>query len=109
MNHISPYKLFESEEIINTLKDICLELEDEGYYVYFGEEYGLNIILIRPDKDSIGVSFDIEPIKDSINRILTYLDGKWKYIRYMDSSGNFNSFGCKIALLTNIYQLKITY
>lgn len=103
MNHLKSYsKLFEDkEDTLQTLKDICLDLGDEGFIIrnsdgYFGstntmdaesQERFYNIrntpmksLTINKVSSSIQKSFKIIDTKDTINRIKSYLGGKLYYV-----------------------------
>ena len=81
MKHVSTYKLFESSdnnpEIISNIKDILLELSDEGY----------TTIILTPTKLAnkvIGISirklspFKLSDISEVIYRIEDYLGEEYK-------------------------------
>ena len=73
MNHIVPYKLFESQEdiILQNIKDICLDLVDEGYDVtevnQYPFEYSLRITLAKG-------GFTIHDISDVVYRLIDYMN-----------------------------------
>src|ERR1035437_943085 len=90
MKHIKYKKIFESkddiEEVIETIKDICLELQDEGYRIEIipnkkadgsMTQWGHRMyISLEPDKDEyLGreIEFNISDIMEVINRLIDYL------------------------------------
>lgn len=111
MKHITTYQLYESssnDEIISTLKDIALDIEDDGYSVYagltgstFNNELNTNPYLavyidkIRSYKTEEGydrisfIPFDSFDIINYINRIISYMDSEGfetKIFSYMGGS-----------------------
>lgn len=90
MKHIKYKRIFESkddiEEVIETIKDICVELEDEGYKIEMipnkksdgsMPQWGHRMyISLEPDKaEYLGreVEFNISDIMEVINRLIDYL------------------------------------
>lgn len=74
MRYIKEYKLFESEtkeDISNTIKDICLEISDEGFKVHHHLEFFISIQKESASKHTI--SFNVEPIKDTLIRLGNYM------------------------------------
>lgn len=72
-------KLFEnfnesiSEEMIQDLKDICLELRDEGFRIQiFNTESSIQIYIDRPINIKC-IKFRLDEIKEYILRIIDYL------------------------------------
>lgn len=95
MKHLKSYKIFESIDIINTLNDICLELNDDGF-----RGYGSSDSDVKPVRASgsfgQGVSilmtkdggFYFDDIKDIIYRITDILGDKLDTFKY----------SCKVSL-----------
>ena len=90
MKHLKPYKIFESEspledsEILNTVWDICLELQDDGYTINMGrhKETGDYLCYVsrleRPhDIKSFNLKFDYKDVKETTDRVIEYLDDKY--------------------------------
>lgn len=106
MRQIKLFEDFESEDSLQTLKDICLELEDEGLKVSFKNsiDYGFKRMLelipelyckdfdfIDITKDSIESStfkFSHE-IENCLNRIKLYLGDSFSYCPFqiLDEAG----------------------
>lgn len=85
MNHIKPYKLFESstEDIISYIHDILLELEDIGFNINIIEEVvprlsnsrGVKIkILITKLKSNEYTNFKLSDIEDPILSCEEYMN-----------------------------------
>lgn len=78
MNHLSSYKLFEAyltdEEIISYLRDISLELVDEGFEVDISatDNWGpIRRFLVVIKKES---GFNIKDTKDTIEQMTNYME-----------------------------------
>lgn len=86
MRYLKTYKIFESVDIINTLNDICLELNDDGF------SYGDKPVMVR-DSDGQGDKYSVitmtkkggfyfNDIKDIIYRIKDILGDKITSFNY---------------------------
>ncbi len=78
MKYLKGYKLFESKsrnDIISDLKDICLDLSDNGFVI----EIGSDCLFIYKGKYSGGgyKELDINEINDTLIRIKEYLGDRW--------------------------------
>lgn len=94
MKHIKTYEGFKTpnKEIFDTMKDILLDLEDDGYHVSFSNSDGVNLnrlAFIPPLKDMIVTvctwhgsmdnwresikSFEYSEIKDVFYRLIVYM------------------------------------
>lgn len=89
MKHLKSYKIFENidnvNDIINDIRDIVVELEDEGFDVYINDEESLGQIKIMFQKNMVngsGEIFNIYEIKECVDRILNFLS--------MDSRNNID-------------------
>ncbi len=76
MKHLKSYKLFESNHLLSdTIKDICLDLEDEGFYVINKNAPGSPVQSLRItkcDDDYIDMElcqFRPSDIKDTLDRV----------------------------------------
>lgn len=89
MKHIKTKKTFESltdkvksfftipsRESIEDVKDICLELTDEGYVVDISDDYVICTILIYSKTSLIKSKFNYEDIKETVERLQSYLGEK---------------------------------
>lgn len=127
MKHITSYKLFESEDgLIITLKDICLDLEDDGFTVdikrgsvssEFDTSYPLrtpsgrlvpsiSVTIFKKSESSSHVNgksrFAYSLISNVVNRIDNYMSQQgWK--RRPDSQSANLSNGMYVRNLTAIY------
>jgi len=78
-------RLFESNGIIEDIKDICLELEDIGLDIEVGRTIRSDdtsissIVICRPAKDS-GDCFDYKDVREVIERIKEYLGDRIHYV-----------------------------
>ena len=94
MKHLKSYKIFESVDIINTLNDICLELNDDGFRGYgssdsdvkpvrasgsFERDEGVSILMTKDG------GFYFDDIKDIIYRITYILGDKLDTFKYKDA------------------------
>ena len=82
MNHIKPYKLFESAfaDFMNTLNDICIDLKDDGFEfnVNFADELGLKaynkrdviIEIFLPNRNQ----FHYTSVSEVVDRIGKFVD-----------------------------------
>lgn len=87
MKHIKTYKVFESTETKQDLKDILLELQDEGYRVIHnddvmlgatGEPGNIKAIWVRDASNPIySEGKDWEELRDYALRIKDYLGDKY--------------------------------
>lgn len=95
MKHIKEYKLFENieyfdetiNEMMEDVKDICLELEDEGYSIDIYPEYWpskeirrYNLLIEKLDKRPLAtrdssrfLEFNYSEVEEVVNRIVRYL------------------------------------
>lgn len=109
MKHLTKYRLFESNEYLDTfgksvkrstiselmynLKDICLELEDMGFEIKIPEPYS-QINKSKPKNLYIYLlprrSFSINRVKEVVDRISDYLGDKLMCVWYRTS--NLGSF-----------------
>lgn len=92
MNHIKSYKLFENkdnlQEVIETVKDICLELQDDGYTIDldFHPASNYNILIIKKLSSTIVngnpelLEFNLSDVREVIDRLLEYLSRNRDYI-----------------------------
>ena len=84
MKHLKTIRIFESltdkvksfftipsRESIEDVKDICLELTDEGYVVDISDDYVICTILIYGES-----KFNYEDIKETVERLQSYLGEK---------------------------------
>jgi hypothetical protein len=73
MKWIKPYKLFESKINLNDdLKDICLELSDEGFEIDINSKDPFYRITIFKSLGVADVEFPIKKCKDVILRIIQF-------------------------------------
>lgn len=75
-------RLFESNGIIEDLKDICLELSDMGIEVKIGRMNHVSkgiIVIGKPNKDD-GECFYYKDVREVIERIKDYLGKRIHYI-----------------------------
>lgn len=78
MKHIKNKRIFEfnSEDILSDIKDICLELRDDGYIINLGDigpsKYNVNII-----SNKYPGSFEYKSISEVMERIKEYLGNKF--------------------------------
>jgi hypothetical protein len=89
MKHIKTHKLFESTEREEDIKDICLELEDEGFNIEYNnvldpvKSIGINV----PYREGAGVIsefFDYDQVKEVVDRIVLYLGDKFVGLYIVD-------------------------
>lgn len=131
MKHLKPYKIFESEspledsEILNTVWDICLELQDDGYTINMGRhketgDYRCYVTrLERPhDVQSFNLKFDYKDIKETTDRVIEYLDDKYLdtevYVKsifntHTDINAGWHGIDNVNGYLDNIWSLKIIF
>ena|ERR1035437_8731029 len=93
-------------EVIDTVKDICLELEDDGYFVrhnlsnrhapFVGTEH--NEITINKIIEGRHTSFSPYDIKDVIYRLKEYLGSNWISLRV--NSGGLSD--CSLSIYRHI-------
>lgn len=114
MKHLKTYRLFESkrypDEVIQTIKDIFLELQDDNYGVGVFEPklhnmMRLNISIISERGES-AVPFTLGDIKDEVQRMVDYLQelNAGYFLEEVDGSGpTFKNFN-KIKLPTDVNQ-----
>jgi len=100
MKHIKHYKIFESsDDVLDDIKDICLELEDKGFTIQYldtpiinGNESDYNVILIEKKVNSTNhrgvfqsnftrVAYNFVEVEEVANRIKEVLG-----YRYISSS-----------------------
>ena len=73
MKYIKPYRIFEADDNFQTVKDICLDLEDDGYSIDIKKKDGksnIYILTIQKDDDSV---FKVSDIDSTLVRIGDYL------------------------------------
>lgn len=114
MKYLKTYGLFESkiytDELIQTVKDIFLELQDDNYRVEVTEPklnnmMRLNISIISERGES-AMPFTLGVIKDEVQRMVDYLQelNMGYFLEEVDGSGpTFNNFN-KIELPTDVNQ-----
>ena len=112
MIYLKKYKLFESklypDEVVQTIKDIFLELQDDNYRVEVTEPKlykELNISIISKRGESV-VPFTLGDIKDEVQRMVDYLQelNTGYFLEEVDGYGpTFKNFK-KIELPTNVSQ-----
>ena len=120
-------KTFESfnDDTVQTVKDICLELEDEGYsvnHVTTKEEAGLlmlsfnfNSVTIRKRGTEGGVirfyTFDYSDVSEVVDRLKEYLGSKIQSIRVRKIISNGDGVWVDLDRLKNekIKGVSITY
>jgi hypothetical protein len=83
MKHLTEYKIFESSEINQTIKEICYDLNDIGFEVFFDfnkfrgsnfKKIKRNYIIIQKDNcKGFEIDKKFEIIKETIYRIKDYL------------------------------------
>jgi hypothetical protein len=97
----SDYKLFEASSSISILpeseqetgediRDICIELEDEGYEIFFGSGNGYHSLFIvyKSDKHGYGV-FYYKEVEEVIERLKDYLGDRLFKIWMTDKYGAY--------------------
>ncbi len=86
MNHLIKYNLFESDDfessINDDLNDICLDLEDDGFYIRLGASGKLSRSIfiangeisphLIPISDNLKV-FKYSDVSDAIDRLISYI------------------------------------
>ena len=114
MKHIKTYKLFESkrypDEVIQTIKDIFIELEDEHFSIEINEPklnnmMRLNISIIS-GRGGLDAPFTLGDIKDEVQRMVDYLQelNAGYFLEEVDGYGpTFKNFN-KIELPTDVNQ-----
>ena len=114
MKHIKTYQLFESkrypDEVIQTIKDIFIELEDEHFSIEINEPklnnmMRLNISIIS-ERGGLDAPFTLGDIKDEVQRMVDYLQelNAGYFLEEVDGYGpTFNNFN-KIELPTDVNQ-----
>lgn len=91
MEHLKAYESFingiKQTETILTLKDICLELEDEGFSIHFNKaSYRIRLSICKYDESSL-VDFYWKEVDDVVNRIINYLSDRLVGMTYLKSGG----------------------
>ncbi len=100
MRHIKERKEHFLEEY-NTLKDICLDMEDDGFKCDILNSSDMettldsiplttSLIISKPDQHRELKSFFIEDIKESLVRIVNFLDDDVRGIYYNKNKHFFN-------------------
>ena len=114
MKHIKTYQLFESkrypDEVIQTIKDIFIELEDEHFSIEINEPklnnmMRLNISIIS-ERGGLDAPFTLGDIKDEVQRMVDYLQelNTGYFLEEVDGYGpTFKNFN-KIELPTDVNQ-----
>lgn len=101
MKHLKSYKIFESIDIINDIKDILIQLDDLGYSTYvsgYNKKKELSIQINKMNKDSfIGSEDNLEAIISTFEHLESFLSGsnfEIKNLFFDNSSYNIltNSF-----------------
>ena len=73
MKYIKPYKIFEADDAPQTIRDICLDLEDDGYKIHLrkknGSDFNFQLSIKRADNST----FRISRIESTLSRIENYL------------------------------------
>ena len=83
MKHLKTYKIFESIDIIDTLNDICLELNDDGFKGYGSNGSDVKPVRVKGNFETVVTllmtkddGFYFDDIKDIIYRITGILGDK---------------------------------
>src|ERR1035437_5653171 len=100
MKHLKTIRIFESSEREEDIKDICLELEDDGFSVTYNSALGpikaigiklqhhsSHSTLVSPLKDygnTDNTFFDYEQVKEVVDRIMLYLGDKFVSLYIVD-------------------------
>lgn len=102
MKHLDTYRLFESsDEIVSTLKDIALDIEDDSFSVRvkshrFGDiEYEIKLAISKVKGNGLEL-FDVKDIYNCIKRIVDYMNSEG-YITYIQIPQN-----SKFARVVNV-------
>ena len=107
---IKKFENFNTNEVTDTVKDICLELEDQGYNVLHSSVDDLfennNSVNIRRIKDDHFVSFSPNDIKEVIDRLKEYLCSNWIVLRF---SYDLYSYTGSIDWGKKVASVKIQY
>jgi hypothetical protein len=91
MRYIKTYKIFESIDIIDTLNDICLELNDDGFKGYGSNGSDVKPVRVKGNFETVVTllmtkddGFYFDDIKDIIYRITGILGDKLDTFKYKD-------------------------
>lgn len=87
MKHIKSKRIFESrdEEFLEDIKDICLELQDEGFTVNFYNDFATRLIIRKfdyqpPHLSNDAISFKYDEVTEVIERMKSFLGDKLKSV-----------------------------
>lgn len=84
---IKTFENFNNNEMVDTVKDICLELEDEGFDV---RHNWINETTIMKGTGAKHVLFDYNEVKEVIDRLREYLGDRLISISASNGSGWVN-------------------
>ena len=112
MKHIKTYKIFEEygSEIIETIKDICLEIDDKGYATCISHDVAFNYFLWVNKKrnEMSSPAFQYDEVKDVIDRLKDYLGNKLLWTRMMDVNSTWVDI-TGLEPIAPIYIIKIKF
>jgi len=101
MRYIKTYNESNSNEMVDTIKDICIELEDDGFSVEIKKSHDsgtTSLFIRRYSKGAINrigqsntLSFTFDEVGDVVKRIADYVGNKLRYIGALEVSGRYYS------------------
>lgn len=84
MKYIKLYETFNKKEIDQTLKEICLELEDDGYEISISSPPSfISHHIVNSIKISKGCGFPFSDIKEYLLRMKEYLGDNYIQFNYL--------------------------
>jgi hypothetical protein len=106
MKHLKTIRIFESSEREEDIKDICLELEDDGFSVTYNSALGpIKAIGIKLQHHSShngntdNTFFDYEQVKEVVDRIMLYLGDKFVSLYIVDHNQQL----CKLQVEKGVH------
>lgn len=121
MRHIKSKRIFESSEITEDIKDICIDLEDEGFNISFLSGYPEIDVHNRLDINKCSHQgpyfkfFNYKEVEETINRLKDYLCDKFVsvYIK-IDYKSRWNDINHQYFMndpksMTCIYGVRLNY
>lgn len=112
MKYLKSIKLFESNNDINDIKDICLELEDEGFtivdYIYkHNDTDEVRIIRESGEEGAHKARFKYKDVDEVVTRLKRYLGGYLVKIDVLPIDGNWTRLTKKEIIELDIWDRNI--